>query len=157
MKQTVDGNPDTTPPFQVARKITRSTSTAKHFASSLCQRGMQVSLFTLVSIRPCWDLVHSECKCNLLRWWERSSQTAPLYLSSIDRYHFCNSKWRHGIWLSVHYLFHIWLRRWWCQWLFPCCLCLTAIPWEYQKKICSMNAKIPPHKVTPILAFSSQL
>jgi len=36
-----------------------SVSTAKQFASSLRQRGLQVSLFAWVSIRSCWDLVHS--------------------------------------------------------------------------------------------------
>ena len=39
--------------------------TAKHFAGSLRQRGMQVSLFASMTIRSSWDLVHSGCKCKI--------------------------------------------------------------------------------------------
>ena len=42
-----------------------SLSTAKHFASSLRQRGMQVNLSALMSVRSYWDLVHSGCKCKI--------------------------------------------------------------------------------------------
>ena len=30
---------------------------------------------------------------------------------SIDCDHFCHSKWQCSIWLSIHYLFHVWLRE----------------------------------------------
>ena len=42
-----------------------------------------------------------------MRWWEKSSQTASLYLRSIDCCHFCHSKWRQSIRISVHYSFHV--------------------------------------------------
>ena len=55
---------------------------------------MQVSLFAWVSITPCWDLVHSGWKCKITSraGGEKSLQTAPLYLYSIDCRHFCHSK-----------------------------------------------------------------
>ena len=40
-------------------------STAKNFASSQYQWRIQVSLFALVSVSSCWDLVHSGCKCKI--------------------------------------------------------------------------------------------
>ena len=42
-----------------------SLSTAKHFARSVRQRGMQVSLFASVSVKSCLDFVHSGCKCKI--------------------------------------------------------------------------------------------
>ena len=41
-------------------------STTKHFVSSQRQRGMQVSLFASMSVRSCWDLAHSGCKCKII-------------------------------------------------------------------------------------------
>ena len=104
-----------------------SVSTAKHFASSLCQRSMQVSLFVSVSIRSCACCV--EMWNHFMHLWERSSQTVSLYLQSINRYH------RRQSWLAnffslclhlssptlilsacfimptnVHYFAYIWLR-----------------------------------------------
>ena len=87
-----------------------SLNTAKHFVSLLCQQGMQVNLFASVSVRSCWDLVHS-VKNPFLLWWESSTQTALLYLSSIHCGHFCHSKWQRNIWISVHHPFHVWLRE----------------------------------------------
>ena len=72
------------------RQWSMEQSTVKHFASSLRQWGVQVSLFALVSVRSCWELVHSGCKCKITSWVGEKEACKLLccsYLSSIDHGH----------------------------------------------------------------------
>ena len=90
----------------------RALSTSKHSASSLCQWWM--SLFALVSGMSCWELVHSEWKCQTTSCIgeKATCKTALLYLRPINCSQFLAFK-NDGVVSSfpAHYLFHVQLHR----------------------------------------------
>ena len=66
---------------------------------------MQVSLFTLLSFRSCWDLVHSEWKCS--RTHVKGVHKVLWWLTLNRTWSFFHSKWQHSVWPSSTISFHI--------------------------------------------------
>ena len=71
-----------------------NTSTDLHFHWEYTMSQLGLQLTEVVSLPVC--LIDSV-----------SSQTAPLYFSSIEHGRFCYSKWWHSIWIPIHSLFHV--------------------------------------------------